>query len=109
MDIFSQNDFVHGFLLFIYICLTVYEIQRLRRRFGKIPCVKLKSSLRKFYSRHHDLVDRISVSQMTTDMFPFLSSFMTYHRVVTRLTRRGVPLVDQELPTLPEYLSGHRQ
>ena len=33
--------------------------------------VKLKSSLRKFYCRHHDLVDRygISVSQMTTDMF----------------------------------------
>ena len=33
--------------------------------------VKLKSSLRKFYSGHHDLVDRyiIYVSQMTTDMF----------------------------------------
>ena len=34
--------------------------------------VKLKSSLRKFYGRHHDLaVDRYgrSVSQMTTDMF----------------------------------------
>jgi len=33
--------------------------------------VKLKSSLRKFYGRHNDLVDRygISVSQMTTDMF----------------------------------------
>ena len=33
--------------------------------------VKLKSSLRKFYGRHHDLVDRygISVSQMTTDVF----------------------------------------
>ena len=33
--------------------------------------VKLKSSLQKFYGRHHDLVDRygISVSQMTTDMF----------------------------------------
>ena len=32
--------------------------------------VTLKSSLRKFYGRHHDLVDRygISVSQMTTDM-----------------------------------------
>ena len=31
---------------------------------------KLKSSLRKFYGRHYDLVDRygISVSQMTTDM-----------------------------------------
>ena len=33
--------------------------------------VKLKSSLRKFYDRHHDLGDRygIFVSQMTTDMF----------------------------------------
>ena len=33
--------------------------------------IKLKSSLRKCYGRHHDLVDRygISVSQMTTDMF----------------------------------------
>jgi hypothetical protein len=33
--------------------------------------VKLKSWLRKFYGRHHDLVDRygISVSQMTTAMF----------------------------------------
>jgi hypothetical protein len=33
--------------------------------------VKLKSSLRMSYGRHHDLVDRygISVSQMTTDMF----------------------------------------
>ena len=33
--------------------------------------VKLKSSRRKFYGRHHDLVDRygISVSQMTTDIF----------------------------------------
>jgi hypothetical protein len=33
--------------------------------------VKLKSSLRKLYGRHHDLVGRygISVSQMTTDMF----------------------------------------
>jgi hypothetical protein len=33
--------------------------------------VKLKSSLRKFYGRHNDLVSRYgtSVSQMTTDMF----------------------------------------
>jgi hypothetical protein len=33
--------------------------------------VKLKSSLRMFYGRHHDLIDRygISVSQMTTDVF----------------------------------------
>jgi hypothetical protein len=33
--------------------------------------VKLKSSVRMFYCRHHDLVNRyrISVSQITTDMF----------------------------------------
>ena len=36
--------------------------------------VKLKSSLRKFYGRHHDLVGRygIYVSQMTTDTFRLL-------------------------------------
>ena len=35
--------------------------------------VKLKSSLRNFYGRHHDMVNHygISVSQMTTDMFRF--------------------------------------
>jgi hypothetical protein len=33
--------------------------------------VKMMSSLRNFYGRHHDFVNRygISVSQMTTDMF----------------------------------------
>ena len=36
--------------------------------------------------------------------FPVLSSFMTYHRVVTRLAR-SVPLVEQELLTLQEHLS----
>ena len=72
---------------------------------------KLKSSLRKFYGRHHDLVDRygISVSQMTTDMF-HLSWTLTYRffphswlitGFVTRLKRR-VSSVEQELLTLPE-------
>ena len=60
--------------------------------------VKLKSLLRKFYGRHHDLVDRygISASQMTTDMFhlsqtlfPILSSFMTYHRVCNQINTMG--------------------
>ena len=38
--------------------------------------VKLKSSLRKFYGRHNDLVSRYgtSVSQMTSDMFHLLST-----------------------------------
>ena len=33
--------------------------------------VKFKSSLRKYYGRHHDLIDRygISMSQLTTNMF----------------------------------------
>ena len=35
--------------------------------------------------------------------FPVLTSFMTYHRFVTRLTRR-VSLVEQTLLTLPEHL-----
>jgi hypothetical protein len=70
-------------------------------------------SLQKLYSCHHDLVNRygISVSQndhgyvpLVIKHFPVLSSFMTYHRFVTSLTRR-VPLVEQKLFTLPEHLS----
>ena len=54
--------------------------------------VKLKSSLQIFYDLHHDLVDRygISVSQMTTDMFPSWSFPHSWLVIgfVTRLTRR---------------------
>jgi len=68
---------------------------------------------RKFYGNHHDLINRygISVSQMTTGMFNLLEAFpglfphlwnITWF--TTRVTRR-VPLVDQELLTLSEYLS----
>jgi hypothetical protein len=38
--------------------------------------------------------------------FPVLSSFIAHHRVVTKVTRR-VPLVEQELISLPEHLSLH--
>jgi hypothetical protein len=42
--------------------------------------VKLKSSLRQFYGRHYDLVDRygISASQMTMDMFHCCWNVATY-------------------------------
>ena len=47
--------------------------KRLNQRF---LLAKLKSSLRKFHGRHHDLVDRYrkSVVKMTTDMFHLLST-----------------------------------
>ena len=47
--------------------------KRLHQRF---LLAKLKSSLRKFHGRHHDLVDRYrkSVVKMTTDMFHLLST-----------------------------------
>ena len=59
--------------------------------------VKLKSLLRKFYDRHHDLVDRygISVTQMTKicstccKHFPALSSFMIYHRFCIQINTTG--------------------
>jgi hypothetical protein len=49
--------------------------------------VKLKSSLRKFYGRHHDLVDRygISVSQMTTDMLTINKTYI--YKTKDRVTR----------------------
>jgi hypothetical protein len=75
------------------------------------PLIKLKSSLRKFYSRHHDLVDRYGICVIndhgyvplvanTSRSFP-QSRLIT--GFVTRLIRR-VPLVKQELLTLPEHL-----
>jgi hypothetical protein len=47
-----------------------WAVHTLRQR-NSTKTKKLKSSFRKCYGRHHDLVDRyaISVSQMTTDMF----------------------------------------
>ena len=58
--------------------------------------VKLKSSLRKIYGRHHDFVDRygIYISQMTIcstchTHLPVLSSFMTYHRVSNKINMTG--------------------
>ena len=74
--------------------------------------VKLKSSLRKFYGRHHDLVDRYGIS-VTNDHGYVLLVISTSRsfprswlitRFVTRLTRR-VSLVEQELATLPEHTS----
>ena len=49
--------------------------------------VKFKSSLRKFYGRHHGLVDRLlchnwpPICSTCRKHFPVFSSFMTYHRV----------------------------
>ena len=64
---------------------------------------KLKSSLRKLYGRHHDLVDdRYDLLVVNTSRsFPH-SRLIT--GIVTRLTRR-VQLVEQELLNLPEHLS----
>jgi len=59
--------------------------------------VKLKSSLRKFYGCHHDLVNShgLSVSQMNKCSIcrnhnPALSSFMTYHGVCNKNNTLGV-------------------
>jgi hypothetical protein len=56
----SYQDFLESGLLLTRKLLNQWSL-----------LVKFKSSLRKFYGRHYDLVDRydISVSQMTTDMF----------------------------------------
>ena len=58
--------------------------------------VKLKSSLRKFYGRHHDH-GYVPLVVNTSRSFP-------HSRLVTRLTLT-VPLVEQEMLTLPEHPS----
>ena len=74
--------------------------------------VKLKSSLRKFYGHHHDLVDRYGISVTndhgyvplvvnTSRSFPHSWLIAGF---VTRLTQ-WVSLVEQKLSTLPKHLS----
>jgi hypothetical protein len=69
--------------------------------------VKLKSSLRKFYGRHNNLVDRytnvhgyVPLVVNTSQSFPHSWLIIGF---VTILTRR-VSLMEQELLTLPEHL-----
>ena len=65
-------------LLFGVQCFYFWPLNQTLLNKG-FQMVKLKSSLRKIYGRHQDLVNSygISVSQMTTDMFSFSLSQLT--------------------------------
>ena len=75
--------------------------------------VKLKSSLRKFYGHHHDLVNHygISLSQMTTYIFPLFAitirSFTHWRFFIGFITRVAMYmlLVIQELLILQKHMS----
>ena len=80
------------------------------------PLVKLKSSLQlntsKIYGRHHDLVDRYGISVSNDHGYVPLvvntSRSFPHSRLITGFVTRltwWVPLVEQELLTLPEHLS----
>ena len=74
--------------------------------------IKLRSSLQNFTVANLTWLTAMEylchkwprICSICHKLFPVLSSFMTYHQLVTRLTR-WMPLVEQELPTLPEHLS----
>jgi hypothetical protein len=71
--------------------------------------VKLKSSLRKFYCRHHDRVSvyGISVTQITTDMFRLSHSYsgpFHSHAGSVTIVSGQVSHMEHELLTLPEHL-----
>ena len=68
--------------------------------------VKFKSSLRKFYGCHHDLVNHYGapVSQMTTDMFRLSQSqsgHFLFHDITEFVTKviRQMPHMEQEMLT----------
>ena len=60
-----------------HVSLTLLQTRKIPNQGFLV--VKFKSSLRNFYGRQYDLVERyeIAASQITTDMS--LSSFVTYH------------------------------
>jgi len=70
--------------------------------------VKLKSSLRKFYYRHHDLVKRYKwprICSVCSNHNPVLSSFMTYHRICHKSNTMNVTLREGTAypPGAPEF------
>ena len=69
--------------------------------------VKLKPELRKFYSRHHDLINRygISMSQITTDIYP--SSLMAYNLIIDKSKSTGATS-RSGTATFPVHLCGVR-
>ena len=69
--------------------------------------VKLKSSLWKFYGRHHDLVNRygIPISQRRMDTLGLSQSQSHPPSRLTRRVTQWVWLEEKELQTLPKYLS----
>lgn len=98
---FCHNFLDRGFLLSINLLNQGFLV------------VKLKSSLRKFYGWHHDLVNRyrISLSRMTTYMFRFVPTNTSlphswlFIGFVTRVAQL-LSLVEQRLPPLsgtPEF------
>jgi hypothetical protein len=94
----KRDDFNVPVVNFLFICNNIpaspaYEVyishcvrySRVCGFYTDFPDRGLKSSLRKFYRRHHDLVNRcgMSVSQMIMDMFHLSKTlpgpFMTNH------------------------------
>jgi hypothetical protein len=83
-----------------------------RRRLNQgFILVKLKSSPRRFYGRHHDLFDYYGISvtndhgyvPLVVNTFRFFLHSRLITGYVSRLTRR-VSLVEQEVRTLPEIV-----
>jgi hypothetical protein len=67
--------------------------------------VKLKSSLRKFYRCHYDLVNRYGTFvSLVVNIFRSFPHSWLIAGFLFRVTR-WVPLVEQELPTLSEHLN----
>ena len=76
-DHFSYGVYISQLIRYSRACISYHDfLDRgllLTRKLlnQEFQMVKLKSSLRKFSGRHHELVDRygITVSQMISDMF----------------------------------------
>jgi hypothetical protein len=77
-----------------------------KRKSTKGQTMVYKTYIRSSNTNPTKIRDELRCSgRVSNSLFSFI--FMTYHRFVTRLTRR-VSLVEQELLTLPEHLSSSR-
>ena len=112
----TRRNVMYCVTIYLWISLCWYVFQSLikgwykrGRYWSTAYWLSWRHDFKNLYGRHHDLVNSygISVSDdqgcvlLVVVIIYLISSFITYHKILMRVTRR-MSLVEQELLILPE-------
>ena len=107
----AYRVYIFHLIRYSITCGSYYDFREREILLTRKYWTKLKLSCRKFYRRRHDLVDRLYLCHNDQWYVPSVVITIRSYRhswLITRFVKqvtRRVPLVDQELLTLPEHMS----